>query len=107
METVASWKETLVDPERIVSLVRVGADNVPNRNELSEVPGQEHLFIEIPADINTLQRESPELAARWREATRWAFTEAIASGYLVKEFHGSSRGGIYLLSYGKRVADFV
>ena len=111
MQTVASWKETLVDPERINSLVRVGADNAPHRNELSEVSGQEHLLVEIPGDINMLQRESPELAARWREATRWAFSEAIASGYLVEEFYGGSRTdqpvGIYLLSYGKRVADFV
>ncbi|MBA3514183.1 MAG: hypothetical protein H0T77_07410, partial [Pyrinomonadaceae bacterium] len=69
------------------------------------------LFVEIPADINTLQRENPELAASWREATRWAFTEAIASGYLVEEFYGLARRdqpvGIYLLSFGKRVADFV
>ncbi len=111
METVASWKETLVNPERIISLVRVGTDNVPHRNELSEVSGQQHLLVEIPTDINALQRESPELAARWREVTRGAFTEAIASGYLVEEFYGGSRRdqpvGIYLLSYGKRVADFV
>ncbi|MGH9873100.1 MAG: hypothetical protein ACRD9S_11645 [Pyrinomonadaceae bacterium] len=110
METVTSWKETL-DAEPTVSLVRVGAENVPHRTELSEVLGQEQLYVEIPADINKLQRTSPELAASWREVTRWAFTEAIASGYLVEEFYGGSRRdqsvGIYLLSHRKRVADFV
>jgi len=111
METVASWKETLGEPEQIVSLVRVSADNLPQRNDSAEVLGQEKLIVEIPADINTLQRENPELAVSWREATRWAFTEAIPSGYLVEEFYGLARRdqpvGIYLLSFGKRVADFV
>lgn len=111
VKTATSWKETLVDPERIASLIRVGADSVPHSKELSEVSGQERLLVEIPADINKLQRESPELAASWREATRWAFTQAIASGYLVEEFYDGSRTdqpvGIYLLSYGKKVADFV
>jgi len=111
METVASWKETLGEPEQIVSLVRVSADNLPQRNDSAEVLGQEKLIVEIPADINTLQREKPELAARWREATRWAFTEAIASGYLIDDFYGASRNdqavGVYVLSYGKKVKDFV
>ena len=111
METVASWKETLGEPEQIVSLVRVSADNLPQRNDSAEVLGQEKLIVEIPADINTLQREKPELAARWREATRWAFTEAIASGYSIDDFYGASRNdqavGVYVLSYGKKVKDFV
>lgn len=110
MQTVANWKKTPPDTERIVPIVRVGADNIPQRNELPQVSGEE-LLVEIPADINTLQRESPKLAAMWREATRWAFTEAIDSGYLIQEFYGGSRRdqpiGIYLLSFGKRVADFV
>ncbi len=89
----------------IACLVRVGPHNMPERGQSSEHPGDKYLSIEIPADINSLQRESPELAARWREATRWAFTEAMASGYLVEDFFGSSRNdqsfGIYLLSDGK------
>lgn len=88
----------------IVCLVRVGPNNMPERCQPSEVPGQQYLSIEIPADINSLQRKSPELAARWREATRWAFNEATSAGYLVNDFYGSTRNilpiGVYLLSYG-------
>jgi predicted GNAT superfamily acetyltransferase len=58
-----------------------------------------------------LQRENPELAGRWREATRWAFTEATASGYVIEDFWGASRNdqavGVYVLSYGTKVKDFV
>jgi predicted GNAT superfamily acetyltransferase len=73
----------------------------------SEVTGQKYASIEIPADINALQRESAELAAQWREATRWAFSEALSSGYQIEDFYGSSRNGhavgVYLLRYEKRV----
>ncbi|MGH9905565.1 MAG: hypothetical protein ACRD8U_08295, partial [Pyrinomonadaceae bacterium] len=109
MKTLRSWKERVAEFEHIGPLIFVGADNDPQRNESAE--GKEKLFVEIPADINTIQRENPELALRWREATRWAFTQAVASGYLVEEFYGSARRdhpvGVYLLSHGKRVKDFV
>jgi predicted GNAT superfamily acetyltransferase len=58
-----------------------------------------------------LQRENPELAVRWREATRWAFREAISFGYQVEDLWGASRNdkavGVYLLSYGKRIEELV
>jgi len=111
VQTGVKTEDSVFDLERILSLVRVGANNVPQRSESSDVPGQKYLSVEIPADINALQRESPELAARWREATRYAFSDAIASGYQVEEFYRLSRKdqpiGIYLFSYGKRVKDFV
>ncbi len=97
--------------DRIACLVQVGPNNVPQRRQSSEVAGQKDVSIEIPADINALQRESPELAVRWREATRWAFSEAISSGYLIEDFYGSSSNdqsvGVYLLSAGKKVKDFA
>jgi predicted GNAT superfamily acetyltransferase len=62
-------------------------------------------LIEIPGDIGSLQQNEPELAARWREATRHAFTEALASGYIVEEFYRRDRNGqksgAYLLSRGE------
>lgn len=104
-------RAAITDLERIAWLVRVGPNDEPERNELTDVPRHEHLLIEIPTDINRLQRESPESAVMWREATRRAFAEAISAGYLVEEFYRSSRrdrpGGTYLLSSGKSVADFV
>jgi chorismate synthase len=94
----------------IARLVQVGPNNVPQRQS-AEVAGQDDVSIEIPADINALQRESPELAARWREATRWAFSEALGIGYQIEDFCGASRNdqsvGVYLLSYDKKVKDFA
>jgi len=97
--------------ERAVPLVQLGADDSPHRHGLAVALSHEQALIEIPADINDLERRSSELAFAWREATRWAFTEAIAAGYLVEEFSRQSRGdqrlGIYALSRGKRLDDFV
>ncbi len=104
-------QQTLLEPEGVPCLVQFGADDAPQRNEPSRILGQEHLSIEIPADINALQNAKPKLAVEWREATRRAFTEAIASGYLVKEFYRLTRKdhpvGIYLLTHRKKVENFL
>ena len=96
--------------ELVMPLVQIAADDSPRRNGLTEGLSHEQSLIEIPADINALEQRSRELAVEWREATRWAFTEAIAAGYLVVDFCRQSRGaqrlGIYLLSRDEK-ADFV
>ncbi len=103
-------QQTLLEPKRIPCLVQFGANDAPQRNESSRILSRQHLAIEIPADINALQNNKPALAAEWREATRWAFTGAIASDYCVEEFYRSSRNGEpvgnYLLSHRKKVEDF-
>jgi predicted GNAT superfamily acetyltransferase len=90
--------------DEILRLVQVGPDQTPRRNVSSKFLGQKHLSIEIPADINDLQRRAPTLAVEWREATRWSFTEALRLGYFVDDFTRSTVGeqpiGRYLLSYG-------
>jgi predicted GNAT superfamily acetyltransferase len=84
----------------ISSIVRVGENQEP----ISSTAGlsQESLAIEIPANINMLLKENVELAVRWREATRNAFTRSMSAGFLVEEFYRVDRGtgkvGIYLLS---------
>lgn len=92
-------------------LVQVGPNNTPEKGRAAEIGGLNDVSIEIPADINALQRESPELAMRWREATRWAFSEAISSNYQVDDFCDASRNnqsvGVYLLKYRKEVRGFV
>lgn len=92
-------------------LVQVGPNNAPQKGQASEIAGHNDVSIEIPADINALQRERPELAMKWREATRWAFSEAISSNYQIDDFRGASRNdqsvGVYLLSYHKKVKGFV
>lgn len=59
-------------------------------------------FIAIPADINALTTDDPELARSWRLATRAAFTSAFADGFLVEDFDLFKRNeikcGRYLLS---------
>jgi chorismate synthase len=91
-----------LDLDRVARLVQVGPNNVPQRSQSSEVASRKDVSIEIPSDINALQRERPELAVMWREATRWAFSEAMASGYQIEDFCGASRNeqpvGVYLLS---------
>ena len=104
-------KESRFASEGIPSLVQVGNSDKPVRNDSTEILTQEHLLIEIPSDINALQNKKPELAVEWREATRWAFTRAIAAGYLVEEFYRSAREdqtvGAYVLSRRKKLADFL
>src|SRR5437763_1196052 len=103
-------QQTLLEPERLPCLAQSGPNDAPQRNKPSTILGQEHLSIEIPADINAVQNAKPELAVEWREATRWAFNEAIASGYLVEEFHRLTRKdqsvGVYILKHLKKVENF-
>jgi predicted GNAT superfamily acetyltransferase len=111
IQTKRQSRSSNLEPDRVACLIQVGPNNVPQRGHSSQVIGQKYTSVEIPADINTLQRESPELAGQWREATRWAFSEATASGYIIKDFWAASRNdeavGVYLLSYGKKLKDFV
>jgi predicted GNAT superfamily acetyltransferase len=86
----------------ISPVVRVGPNNTPKARAWSKELEQKYLTIEIPSDINSLQLENPQLALKWREETRWAFSEAISAGYIVEDFYSSSRNdyavGVYLLS---------
>jgi predicted GNAT superfamily acetyltransferase len=99
------------DLDLITPLVQLEEDNSPHRNATEDILSQEQALIEIPADINALQQRSVESAFQWRLATRWAFNEAIAAGYLVVDFYRQTRGdqqlGIYLLSREKKLDDFV
>ena len=88
--------------EGIPRFVRVGPKTTPQLALPADVMNQQYLAIEIPTDINSLQRESPALAAEWREATRVAFSDAFGAGYLVEDFYRSTRNdrplGTYVLS---------
>ena len=106
LQTKGQSRTAHTDLATIARLVQVGPNNVPQRGRALEIAGQQQdISIEIPADINALQRENPELAISWREATRWAFREALSSPYQIDDFYGASRNGesfgVYLLSYDK------
>src|SRR5436190_20489449 len=99
-----------VNSENAPALVQVSSGWESKKNTDSGSFGREHLSLEIPWSINELQRERPKLAVEWREATRWAFTEAFNSGYLVEDFYGATRNdqpvGIYLLALQRRSSIF-
>ena len=85
-------------------LVQVDADDSPKRNRYEEGLAADQASIEIPADIDSLQQRSPEMAKRWRQETRWAFTESINAGYFVAGFTRATcddrKIGKYLLKKG-------
>ena len=105
------WVTWLLDSERVqkrlegvAPLVAVDAEGWPREPAVKAALAGEHAFIEIPSDINNVQRQNAEQAVRWREVTRRGFTEAFAAGFHVSDFFRQSRGGqsvgVYVLSRG-------
>jgi len=94
-----------LESENATALVQVSSGWGPKKIPDAELFGRNHLSLEIPWDINDLQRERPKLAVEWRNATRWAFTEAFNSDYLVEDFYKATRNnqpvGVYLLTLQK------
>jgi predicted GNAT superfamily acetyltransferase len=94
-------KGDAVEINKYTTLVRVGNNGLPHINNVNELLAQMHAVIEIPGSIDTLQQTEPELAVAWRDATRQAFSEALAAGFVVEEFYRMSwegqRFGAYLL----------
>jgi len=85
-------------------LVRFNGEGKPARSDLAVALARQRIAIEIPSNIAEIESTSPALAKEWREATRWAFTEALKSGFFVAEFCRTIRGqqgpGVYLLEKG-------
>ena len=87
-----------VSKEVILPIILSSDTNEPVRESVSEVSRAEFVSIEIPADINSIERSDFDLARRWREETRSAFTDAIANGFVVVDhFHKGQSTGSYLL----------
>jgi len=96
--------ETLDALRLLAPLVSFNGDGRPARADLAESLARQRVSIEIPGEIMEVERIDMGLAREWREATRWAFTEAIRAGFYVAEFCRSIRGqqgpGAYLLERG-------
>ncbi len=96
--------------EGVVPLVQIEKDDSPRQNDSTDNLSGDYVLIEIPADINELERQNSELAAVWRAVTRLAFTKALSSGYLVENFYRRGSGGqqisTYYLSRKKSLEDF-
>jgi len=92
-------------------LIQVERDGSPRQMDLAEGLSGKRALIQIPPDINALQRQHPEQAMKWREATRHAFTEALRRGFLVEDFLRQPRAdqpaGVYLLNRGRKMEDFA
>src|SRR6266576_263809 len=95
---------------RLLPLIRFNGDGKPVKTERAAALTRQRIAIEIPSDIVSIEQKTPALAHEWREATRWAFTEALKAGFFVAEFCRTVRGkqgpGCYLLERGK-VEEFV
>ncbi len=96
--------ETLDALRLLAPLVRFDPSGKPGRADLAEALARQRVSIEIPGDILEVERSDMRLAREWRDATRWAFSEAVKAGFVVVEFCRSIRGhqgpGAYLLQRG-------
>lgn len=92
-------------------LLEIDPSNEPRENDPLHALDGVDATIEIPGDINLLQQHDPQLAVRWRMSTRRAFSEALASGFMVEDFFRHERGeqslGVYVLSRGRSDEDFA
>ena len=95
---------------RLQPLVQFNGDGKPVRADLSAALARQRIAIQIPSDIGAVEQKNLGLAREWREATRWAFTEALKAGFCVAEFCRTVRGqqgpGNYLLEKGD-IAEYV
>jgi predicted GNAT superfamily acetyltransferase len=102
--------ETLDALRLLAPLVRFDPSGKPARADLAESLARQRVSIEIPGDILEVERADMGLAREWRDATRWAFREALKAGFVVVEFCRSIRGqqgpGAYLLQ-GGTVSDLI
>lgn len=121
------WVTWLLDSERVTdrisdghsrnikndasSLVEIGNEGAPNPHDLEEGLSNELVSIEIPGDINSIEKANRELAFEWRLATRRAFTKAMAAGFLVEEYYRNDNGdmpsGQYILVRDKGLEDIL
>ena len=88
-------------------LLRVGDDNEPILCEWNPSFKSEKVFIEIPSDVHAMEETDFSLAVQWRNATRSAFTEAFANGYVAIGFARQTRAGKYLLVCGDAKRDLL
>jgi predicted GNAT superfamily acetyltransferase len=111
LETGTHARSLPVGLDELAHLVELGGDNAPRCPETTKLLGQQHVLIEVPEDIGTLELRDSSLAIAWREATRRAFTAALNAGYLVEEFchlnRDNCRFGIYVLTLKREIENFL
>jgi Uncharacterized conserved protein len=89
--------------DQVKHLIQVGSDGLAVNHSAGNLDGRP-VLIEIPERIGLLQRENPAAAQAWRNATRSAFINAFAAGYVVDDFlrinQNGYQAGCYLLVPG-------
>ena len=83
------WVKWLLNSQRVVKRITKADSSL-------EEP-KDKILVEIPGNIDAVQRESPETARDWRVRTRRAFTDALAEGYVIVDFYRRENEGIYIL----------
>ena len=85
--------------KNVLLLLRNSDSGNPERQaEIDESSAPRFASIEIPVDINSIEREDFGLARRWREETREVFSQAFSHGYLAVDYSlENERTGSYLL----------
>lgn len=93
--------EVLDTLKHLEPLIRFNGNGIPALGDITDATSKQRLAIEIPGDIEAIERQDRELAREWRLATRIAFIESLRAGFVVKEFRRRVRGqqgpGAYLL----------
>jgi predicted GNAT superfamily acetyltransferase len=83
--TGARRRFDLAESDEMERVIQVRSDGFPVSRSADLRAGRPAL-IEIPTNIGLLLQENPESAIAWRNATRSAFVDAFAAGYVVDDF---------------------
>ncbi len=100
-------KDSGIGIVEVEPLVELGENDAPHRNDLDDCLSHDQAAIEIPADINEMEKQNRQIAVEWREATRWAFTEAIDRGFMIEGFLRAERNGRKVGTYRLRRVESI
>jgi len=88
---VSSSKHPILNPATILN------NGLPAPADKFNLPDGDYCLVEIPADIQRLKNEAPELACQWQLQTRQLFEIAFAGGYTAIDLLRQSGRNFYLL----------
>ena len=91
-------KDRSISAQKPFRLLRISHSGHPGREAAIEAATANLVTIEIPSDINLIEREDFDLARKWRQETRSVFIEALSEGFVVVDYLlENDRSGVYLL----------
>lgn len=101
---IVEWRTDTGEPAAPTRSVHASARELfplAQPDDDAALPDDPCVTLPVPSDIQVLKAEDPELARRWRRATRRAFQHYLASGYRIATFARESEGGgRYVLERG-------